>query len=522
MGRLEKFLLLEDAHTDFLETSACMGINPSKEFIDTCGEWLNASYKGTLTDFMELIKKEFSKPFDWNSGGVSQILSLDISSEIPNKKTLDTLSDMSSLACGMNQYVRDVVKISNPYFIHGQIQKYYSVEKKVMGEIKGSKANTADCIITSCPPDKLFSLMSNNKPQSDSNLQFVVVGDEKYYQVSLKKSRSEAQLGKISSFISANLGIKLKVKDVAKGLTNEGVMWDRMSNIMSSVWDKVKSSIKSVMSSVLGRFKKLLTRGVTRSDLKDMASVVGYSGVITESMVRDFNISMINEVKTDIYDEQGRMYSTDGNKVLDKSTQKLVEGIINNPNAAINLINKQLSDLERVIGNNDGEVVGNIQRINSITGDIDPSKIPSLAFYLVANYSSLVTIKEMIDGVDDVAPTIRRLITEMFFGGTKLPLWKVYGASKKGDKSYDYLGTIETFQEGLEGPTTEILGIGVHPSEDKMYYSLKITMLEGIDETKKHFIIVRMGTNSGSGFTSNIEGSNIQHIPLDKKLIDIL
>lgn len=515
-----------------------MGINPSKEFIEACNNWLTGPHKYTPAQMVDLANKEFNKPFDWNTGGTAQISSLPVDNPVP-EKTIHMISDMASLAIGMNQYVKDIVKIPNPYFIHSQINAYYAVETKVMGEIQGSKNNTADCIITSVPPTKLFTMMKENKPQPDPKNQFVKVGGETYYQVSLKKSKSAAQLGKISGFIGKNLHVKVgSPKDVAGllsqgntysddlitlGIVSEGALWDKISSIASAVWDKAVNAIKGLTSSLIGKFKSIFSKGITKDDLDDMAKAVGYSGPITESMVSDFNYEMLNEVtkRSSVYDDKGNLLGGSG-KPLDKSTQKLVEGIVNNPNAALSLVNKKLSEVEDVISTSHGQVVGHINRLNSISGKISDDLIPEMAFRITANYASVKMFAQLVKDSKDIGAVVRRLIAEMFFGGTKLPLWKVYGASKKGDKSYEYLGTIETFQKEMEGPTVELLGIGVSPSTNGKYYNMSSGMLESIEKGKKNIIIVRLGSNSSSGFTYNVEGSKVMTIPLNKKMTDLL
>jgi hypothetical protein len=216
------------------------------------------------------------------------------------------------------------------------------------------------------------------------------------------------------------------------------------------------------------------------------------------------------------------MYSGSGKHLLSPETQRLVEGIVNNPNPCLSLINKTISELRAEAVNSGNAVVCSIDWLNNISGNYDDDEIPTLAFYLAANYSAAETFKELVESSKDVPTTIKRIIAEMFFGGTKLPLWKVYGASKKSEKSYEYLGTIETFQKQSEIPEVEVLGISVYPHESKKCYNIKVVILEDIDEKFKHYIVLRAGTNDSSAFTSNFEGSGFQKIQLDKDISNIL
>ena len=124
---------------------------------------------------------------------------------------------------------------------------------------------------------------------------------------------------------------------------------------------------------------------------------------------------------------------------------------------------------------------------------------------------------------------IADLITEMLFGATNQPLWKVYGKMETGDKAYSYLGTAETVEKRFDGDdiNIELIGIDIHPQSEQnpknVYYVITCYLLQEIAEAGKFYVKVRTGTNSSSRITQNYEGQAIiGAFDIDKKLKDII
>jgi hypothetical protein len=198
-------------------------------------------------------------------------------------------------------------------------------------------------------------------------------------------------------------------------------------------------------------------------------------------------------------------------------TQVVIDKIKTNPHPLITAINRELKEASNIASSND--LIDSIwDKITKQSGNIQTNE----AFALIANYSGSKTISNMTRDSSKLAESVRRLVAEMLFGGTKLPLWKVYGDFGKGD-SYEYLGTIETFVKDLPEVKIPVFGWRASPSETKNNYVFKVLMLEGVEEEGKKYVELRVGTNSSSKITFNIEGTRIVGpLELDKPLSELL
>lgn len=496
--RLNDFILNEDARTDFLETASCIGIICSDSDAKKAGDILNNFKEVAGSDVEAVLNnlvKYLDKSYDWNPSGKSQIQNLDFTQ-------IDQVVDVFALVVGMNDFMKSVgrkIVGSKPQFIHNKINDYYKVEKQVLGEIPGSKANTADCIISNASAEKTLSAFSKGTVQPDSKLEYITLdGGIKIIQVSLKKSEKGAQLGKITSFLKKNLnfgddtGVAVKsltedeIKEIVldTGLITEGI-WDKLKTMAGDLWNKVSSAVKSVMGKFTGKWMKVFK-----------------SKTPPDNYVRDF----FNEVGV----------VTEGK--INAPTQQVIDTISQNPAKAINAVNALIKRLDAA-STADQTVAADISYLKPINKF--SSKPSTAAFTLISNYLTARTLVDMIDGQKKVSEVVNRLVAEMLFGGTKLPLWKVYGNYGKGH-SFTYLGTLDTFlKENKPKPKIEILGIRTTPQKD--FYTITVFMLEGVYNEGRKYFVLRTGTNSSSRITFIFEGTAVRGpYPMDRNLKQIL
>lgn len=101
-------------------------------------------------------------------------------------------------------------------------------------------------------------------------------------------------------------------------------------------------------------------------------------------------------------------------KISDK-TQDLVDSILKSPNNLLSKINSYIDDIK----SREGEgVYVSIDKLNQV------KKIenPDTAFKLVSNFKTVKILDELMDDVDGIGSSIKSLLSDMLFGGTKLPL----------------------------------------------------------------------------------------------------
>jgi len=500
--KFEHHLLTEDARTDFLETASMIGVVCSDSDAAKAAKILDnlKTVEGNdISDVLDILVKYLDKSYDWNPRGIQQIKNLDFTN-------IDRVMELFALVRGMNDFMREVGKkiVGNkPYFIHNRINDYYKVEKEVLGEIPGSKDNTADAIISTVSAEKTLEVFKKGNIKPDDKLQFINLEDKiRIIQISLKKSEKGAQLGKITSFLKRNLqfgdetgtAIKSLTEDemaekmlIDTGLISEGV-WDKLKTIAGDLWKKVSMAIKNAMKKFAGKWIKIF-QSKTPPDqyVKEFFTDVGISGNITEGKIN-------------------------------APTQQVIDSISSNPSKAIESVNRLIKRLEDAARTDDTVV--------TVTNYLKPLKKfsgkPSTAvFTLISNYLTTRTLIDMVKNEKGVSEVVNRLIAEMLFGGTKLPLWKVYGNYGKGH-SYAYLGTIDTFlKENKPKPKIEILGIRVTPQTD--FYTITVLMLEGVYNDGKKYYTLRTGTNSSSRITFVFEGTTVRGpYPMDRSLDQVL
>lgn len=498
--RYEQYLLTEDAKTEFYETASMIGVLCSDR------EAANAlsiikNYKeaegGDITDTLSSLVKYLDKKHDWSPSGKEQIKSLLVDG-VADFGNIDRIIDLFSLVAGMNDYMREVGKsvVGNKAdFIHNRINDYYKIEKEVLGEIPGTKANTADCIIANASPDKVLSAFKKGMPTPDKELKYInLPGGIKLLQVSLKKSEKGAQLGKITSFLKTNLQYGADTATATKALTETQCygfisesIWDRVKAFASTVWDKVKSAVKKAMSSFIGKWMGIFKGNPPDRYVKQFFTEIGMSGNLTEGKIN-------------------------------APTQAVIDSMSKNPGKAVKIINTLIKQLQNT-GDGDETIAvisSMLTPMKKFSGDPNAG-----TFTLISNYLTLRTLLDMAKDEKGVAAVVNRLIAEMLFGGTKLPLWKVYGNYGDGH-SYVYLGTMDVFmQENKPKPKIEILGVKIKPQKD--FYTITVLMLNEVSDKGKTYFVLRTGTNSSSRITFIFEGTKVsKEYPLDMDLKKIL
>lgn len=470
MSRLQNWLN-EDKNTDYMETASCIGVFVNQSFINKVNIFFDMAEGDD--EIKSEIQEILSQSRDWNPVGKSEVLS-----SIENKKKL---IDVISLIRGMYNFVNDnaksVISPGKLNIIHNKINGYYELEKQIMGEIKGSKANTADCLICNCDFSKLKSNMQKYEVKPNEQGGYITCGDVKFFQVSLKKSKNKAQLGKVTKKLT-DLGY------VDDGFINEWKALEWFKKISSSVLNKVSSMVKKITGPVLKRIKKYFNTGITKKDLRQLTRG------LTES---------INENKIVNLD-----------KIESDKQKQTVVSILNNTNTILRRINELVNEISSY--NSDSIVIK-----SKLLNTIKDNNHANTALKLASNFKTLNTIKNILDDSEGLSESLRSILAEMFFGSTKLPIWKVYGDFGSGI-SYSYMGTIERYLTTNMPNNLESIGVRISPDKSGSYYTITILILEDISEKGKNYVKLRTGTNSSSRFSFILEGTSELSIPIDTSL----
>ena len=461
---------------DSLETAQCIGL-----YIDG-GKMLDdfASAGGVPSvklhdSYVKQIKKIFNNGQDWDQSGLAKIME-----KIDNMPVADWLQ-MASLAAGMTSFKNDIVKplIGGFNIIHGRITDYYRAEEE-NATTKGSKENTADIVICNVSASELIDAMSKHKVKYDKKGVCTLVDSRiKFIQVSLKKARGGAQLGKITALLQTKYD--LPAYDVMLNTMIEEGFLGRIGKFMSSIVDKLKNVITKIKNWASGIYKSI-TKKFDRQVKKDLASLEKKMGLKKGFLKECFE-----------YDENGMICEGLNAQLLKLSTKHI--------NILRMSVNERLTDFER-------RAQGISEFAFKKTGKLSRGSISSDSiFKLFSNYTAVYVFNEVISSnggdMTKMKDEIIDLQKEMFFGKTMLPVYKVYGASSSGEKSYDYLGGAKEYADkkrsDIGNISVPISGFSASTLRTKDYYALESSFIMGVDDDgNPTYSLNRMGTNAGS------------------------
>ena len=458
----------KDIATAFLETAACVGIFAKNSLISKIDTFIETG------EGKEVINKKISeilkKPYDWRKLGIKT------TNEVMKEGELEQYGVLLAGIKGMYKFINDVVSknLSTLNFVHAGINKYYNMEKEIFGEIEGSKPNTADCLICNCNLDKLLETMKTSSV-IEGNESFVEFENGvKYFQISLKKDKS-SQLGKNLTKATA-MGLHKNRSDdqyiEPTNETNEGKIFDFVKKISSSVWKKLKNLISNIL--------------------------------------KPFNQKVMKKFKSGKISDQ-ELDNLIGLKFENKGKKNRADLIQENQDYVLRKINKIVGGFP----SQNSSFYIKYDKLNSLKNP----DFPDAAWKLAANLKTVNIVKELIFDFDNVQEKMSELIGEVIFGGTKLPIWVVYGDEGDGI-TYKSLGTLKAYiDKSYKHDNLEVFGIKLE-SQKGYYYSIDLIMLESVDNGQKKYVEFRTGTG-GKGFSFSFGGRKYEEIGLNETINSI-
>ena len=476
---------------DSIETAQCLGLYYDADAaLAKIGKAGGTPSSSVTSSIKSEIKSAFGGSQDWDSGGVAKITSKldDIS--------LGDMNLLLGLAAGMQLFWKSVGKpaLGTAYITHGAIKSYYSAEENNPTiEVRGSKANAADVIISNVSSDKLLLAMKKGKVEYDNKSTCSIVdSDIKFLQVSLKKAKGAAQLGKITAMLQSKYNLP-KYEVMLKTLLDEGYLDEGFKDFFSGVWKKIKGFVGKLKGWVKGltkKFSKTFDKKV-KGDLNDLQ--------------RQFDRMpgpKVNLKEAFKFDEQG--FICEG---LNSELAKLDV-------AKLNIVRK---GIEKRLSNFAKDASSPVFSYKK-TGSLNSGVIKDVGdiFKLFSNYTGVYVFNEVISAnLGDMNKLKKEMISmqkEMLFGKTTLPVWKVYGIGGGGNPWENLQGAKE-FEEGKEssfaGLVGAVCGFHANSTDGGNYYALESSFLYSVDpEGIPTYTLNRMGTNQGgSKFSFVFEGA---------------
>lgn len=519
-------------NTAFIESIAAMGIyfNTSdakavKSFLDflitdtpstaklkkASSEILEA-YNRLSEKFIGIIKKIASDR--------KSIEELDVT-EISNRlfgtqdymKIFDDIFWSVKLSYGMYSFYTQNVQsvITKPYAIRKNISTYRTLENdQFKGEDLGAKPNTSDILITSAPYSKIEGVYKSGERFKIKG-KYIMIGDISIFQISLKKTETGAQLGKIGQYL-VNRKMAYTAGEVATGLTiKEGVISDLFAfgkELTNKFIMPFINKIKSYLNKWFGLFDDSI------------------EGEYVNTQKEIFNTNSHQETIEEIEDLCDFDETTITEGAMTPATQEKLKRLQQRLNILYKTLDSELSDTLLLINKNEIKFLIEYylnKKINKTSLDkfkrLDKSLRIKVLFNLTANIATLKTVKKMVSNKVEFEKLVFDLISEMLFGSTKFPTWKVY-AYNKDESNWIYLGTRNSFKQNLTSKTKkssdlnlELMGMSIYPVKgENYYYIITLYLFTDIDKNMgvKIYTPIRTSPNSSSHFTNVFEGQPIK------------
>jgi len=515
------------SNTDALESAQCVGVYLKVD--DALADAKKLGVAAAKAKWNPQIKSVLSNGQDWDSGGVSKLVS-----KMDNMPDANWL-EMLLLAKGMKNFIdKEGKNIGSTYhIIHGSIKPdYYNAEIKNQTTTPNSKDNTADMILANVSATDVIDAVGSQPIDYDKQKYYCHTTDKerkiKFYQISLKKAMDGAQLGKFTKSVKVIYGLDDSSSLLQSILKKEMVHYGYELTQLNEGWftDKLKQGIAAVKSfaskwyeKIVGLFNKIKELG--------KSFLTGFNREIPSGRPNLYQINLMTKVLQESGKLQKGEFLTEGRKTKKSINEDLKNLNATEVKAVLKEVNTQIKHIEDSFSGND-YLVGLIHpkgqvKDSQYTEDRRGKRSWALndIIKLFANASALdAFIKIVFKNSGDMSLLKDQMIDlerEIYFGKTQLPLFKVYGALKPDDTdTVERLGTAKEFitteRKKIEGAGFQWPVVGFSCTNQTKYYNVEGILLTGADETVNEptFTQCRMGTNKADAFSFVIEGTAVK------------
>jgi hypothetical protein len=402
-------------------------------------------------------------------------------------------SDVILLVNG-SYFYKETANISNPYIIWTGIKKYYTALKSKEGITGDVKENTADCVLINGSSADLYTALGGNAPiTSDDKTGMLSCDGVDWYQISLKKVKGGAKLGKITTLIKG-------IYDIEAG------------NLEASGLETIYKELELEQNQINIEFHQILQEGFFSDGLAKFKDL----GKATLNAFKDAVVK-IKKWSGDLFKNMNKLLGQETKKE-DRFMQSITRGLVMERKAtAAQVMNSIVNDkgprgankkyvkhveqtFKTVKVINSKTVASNIQENKNIV--VDKNTIAFLASNCIAfNILNKITADVNKNGID----VINTMNASMQMGDTKLPVVKVYG--KKDGVSVDILtvGTISQTDPALTNKDTKLCMLSIKP--EKKYYVINMYVFAELKNDEPHYHKISFKKHGESSLTFDIEGA---------------
>ena len=432
-------------------------------------------------------------------------------------------------------FYKKQIKIKKPFVLWTGINTYYSNLKKkenIEGDIK---PNTADCcLIENNTPEGLYKALASKTPiTTNEKTGMLSCGNVNWYQISLKKVRDGAQLGKLTTILKGTfdltdtpLTVLAKIDDIyyahnpeALGedidydklfdnLLIEGFFGDAVAKVRqlgADAFEKLKTAVVKIMKFTRGLFKKM-TRLLKQEEKK-------HDKIIDKITKKFFKEEAL--IKAALMENNKLLREKKKPTATEKLDAIVRDDVMNDEYKAV--VMKAFNDVNVIFKK--GTPIAfkketlNIEKIEA--GMID---------FLAGNVITFGMLNNITDEIEKKGIVfINDLNKSMLMGDTKIPVVKLYGHESKADTEVLTVSKINQDDPRIEDKEIDLIKVNIAPKGGKdTYWVCNMWMFANMKDgiPRYHKVSFKKG---GRGFTYNIEGTatftadKITPFPMDKE-----
>ena len=406
-------------------------------------------------------------------------------------------SDVILLVNG-SYFFKEMVNLPNPYVIWTGIRKYYTALKSKEGITGDVKENTADCVLINGTEADLYKALASDKPIiSDDKTGMLSCDGIDWYQISLKKVKGGAKLGKITTLIKGMYDIE-DGNLTASGLETIYKELQLEQNQINLEFHQILQ--EGLFSDGLAKFKELGTATLNAFKAA-VVKIKKWSG----DLFKAANKLLGQETKK----EDRFMQSITRGMVMERkaTASQIMNAIVREDRANKKYVKHCKDTFKTVKVINSKTIASSIKENSDIV--VDKNTIAFLASNCIAfNILNKITADVNKNGID----VINTLNASMQMGDTKLPVVKVYGS--KGGPVVDVLtvGTISQTDPALTNKDTKLCMLSIKP--EKKYYVINMYIFAELKNNEPHYHKISFKKHGEGTITFDIEGATT--LPLSK------
>jgi len=390
------------------------------------------------------------------------------------------------MLCNGSHYYRQTIGFKKPYVIWTNITSYYTALKTKEGIEGDVKPNTADCVLIDTEPKALYDALRTDKPIiTDDKTGKLSCNGIEWYQISLKKSKDGAKLGKITTLIKDKLVAASNAEEAGIFGVTESVEEFIIEGMFGDMMAKAKQMGKEAVNKVKKAAAALLT--FTKKALAFMGKLMK-----KEQQAHDRFVTQITRGKT-----------LKEKKITQTEQLDIIASQPGPKKLYIQYANKKMKQVKPV---NSDRVATNL--VLTPIKDITNSSIE----FLAGNVISFGIINKMMSAVEkDGVKFVNELIQSMAMGDTNLPVVKVYGNPSKAEVEVITVGKLTQKNPKINKEQVKILLVDIHPKQGDHYFVINMYIFAELKDNIPSYHKVSM-KKTGSGFTYDIEGVATQPI----------